>query len=270
MYKKIINYIIKLIKKAQNSELFKIYFEWLYIKTILFLLVLIYFWNIDQKLMPLWIGVVILIFLWLSKWIYNSIKNWAIFLWIWLYVMNISITNNLAQINNIYVLFIILISIFIIPLLISFLEKYLKTILINIRDFFKLILDSIEFLALLILNLILNIWKYSLIIVLFSLLLLIPITFLWGLSEILEPNYIYWVVNKEAYLLLFKIVSLYFVILAIYSALYYINFKKNIQKIIKKHFKNQYLKYLTNTKIYYFLFLYLSTFLISRSLILIT
>ncbi len=100
----------------------------------------------------------------------------------------------------------------------------------------------------------------------FSILFLLPIWFLWNLWSILEPNYVYGIVNVEALSFTLKVIVLYIFIVCLYSIFYYKFFKKNILKYLRYDKLPNIFK---STIIYYFIFLYISVFIIDRLIIII-
>lgn len=147
----------------------------------------------------------------------------------------------------------------------------IKFIKIWFLFFINFLVEYIVYNFLLILVLIV---KYIFLISLFSLLFILPIALLKDLWPILEPNYIYWKSNFDiAISFLWKITIIYLIILAIYSILYQKYIKKymmiKINRIIDKIWKYELLNNFKNSIIYYFIFLYIITFIVNNILLLI-
>ena len=79
--------------------------------------------------------------------------------------------------------------------------------------------------------------KYILFFIILLFIGIMPIVFLGNLWPIIEPDYIYLVSNFEAVSFTLKIITIYIIILTIYSILYYI-LRKDINKIINNKIDN--------------------------------
>lgn len=309
-HKVILNYL-------KETIFYKIYIEWVAKLTLIFFLILEFYKPIIDEFITwiIWIIVIsISVFDDKKKKIRwkDFLKSASIFIWLAFLLVHYKYTDNLFIFSNNNILLTIIISIFIMPIIIYF-YKNIFQIILKIWLFFKYLFNSILNLISLLFWWIIKTFSYIMTNLLLAMAYLIAfllwIWILWNLWPIIEPNYVYWVVSNLAITYLFKLISIYFLIIIIYTALYFIYFKKIIKKYIFDR-KDEYeeklsilnkrinelsenieeqkeqlekeekdLKYkifvlnlwvfLKNKNIYYFIWLYLMTFLIDRLILLI-
>ena len=236
--------INKLFKYIKENILYKIFLKWIYWKTILFLLLFTYS-SIDWPVIALWFWIIIFLFRWAIKEDINSIKSLSIFIWIWYYLLWTIISGDLLIFSNKNIITVLPIFLLIIPLIFHFYKdilkvfKYFLKFIINIFLFIKdLIFTFFSYIVIFTGN----IFFYLLLICIYSIIFLLPLIFFGDLWPILEPNYIYWIDNKEAVSFLLKSTSIYLIIIIIYSIILFI-FRKKINRTI-----NNIINYLINIK----------------------
>lgn len=313
-HKVILNYL-------KETIFYKIYIEWVAKLTLIFFLILEFYKPIIDEFITwiIWIIVIsISVFDDKKKKIRwkDFLKSASIFIWLVFLLVHYKYTDNLFIFSNNNILLTIIISIFIMPIIIFYYKNIFQIILkttSKIWLFFKYILNSILNLISLLFWWIIKIFSYIMTNLLLAMAYLIAfllwIWILWNLWPIIEPNYVYWVVSNLAISYLLKLISIYFLIIIIYTALYFIYFKKIIKKYIfdrkdeyeeklsilnkkinelseniekqkeqlekeEKDLKHKIFVlnlwvFLKNKNIYYFIWLYLITFIIDRFILLI-
>jgi len=313
-HKVILNYL-------KETIFYKIYIEWVAKLTLIFFLILEFYKPIIDEFIT-WIIWIIVISISVFddkkkkiKW-KDFLKSASIFIWLVFLLIHYKYTDNLFVFSNNNILLTIIISIFIMPIIIYYYKNIFQIILKSISKiwlFFKYLLNSILNLISLLFWWINKTFSYIMTNLLLAMAYLIAFL-LWflllsNLWPIIEPNYVYWVVSNLAITFLLKITIIYFLIIIIYTALYFIYFKKIIKKYIFDK-KDEYDKklsilnkeinettenieeqkeqlekeekdlkdkifilklwvFLKNKNIYYFIWLYLMTFLIDRFILLI-
>ncbi len=306
----------------KETIFYKIYIEWIPKLTLIFFLILEFYKPIIDEFITWIIWIIVIsyqvfdfeknIFRWK-----DFLKSSSIFIWLSLFLIHYKYSNNLFVFSNNDILLTILISIFIMPIIFYYYKNIFQIILKSISKiwlFFRYILNSISLLFWWIIKTFSFIMTYLLLGMFYFMIFFLWFLLLSNLWPIIEPNYVYWVVSNLAITYLLKLISIYFLIIIIYTALYFIYFKKIIEKYIfdkkdeyeeklsilnkeineiseneanekieeqkeqleneKKDLKHKIFilnlwVFLKNKNIYYFIWLYLITFLIDRFILLI-
>lgn len=108
-------------KKFKNSVWYKIYIEWLYFKIMIFFLFSVFFVNDPFLFLSFW--TLSLLLNWIVKENIHFIKSISIFIWLYVYLVNVSIKNTIFIIPSQNTTLTILFLIFIVPLIVYIFSK---------------------------------------------------------------------------------------------------------------------------------------------------